>query len=91
MNKLSGLFCVLALALPASVALAGDDAVARTLKELDGKRATVVLASGTELTGKVANPTADSVKLVELSNKDFFDAVVDLDHVQAVVYRARGE
>lgn len=91
MKKLTGLFCALALALPATAAVAGGDAVAKTLKGLEGKRATVVLASGTELTGKVAEPTSDSVKLVELSNKDFFDAVVDLDHVQAVVYRARGE
>lgn len=90
MKKLSGLFCALALALPA-VALAGDDAIVKALKSLDGKRATVVLTSGTELTGKIAEATGDSVKLVELSGKDFYDAVVDLDQVQAVVYRARGD
>lgn len=90
MKKLSGLCCALALTLPIA-AMAGDDAIAKTLKSLDGKRATLLLSSGTELSGKVADPTGDSVKLVELSNKDFYDAVVDLDQVQAVVYRARGE
>lgn len=73
------------------VAMAGDSsAVHAALKAQQGKRATVVLATGgTELTGKVAELTQDSVKLAELTGKEFFDAVVDLDHVQAVVYRAR--
>jgi hypothetical protein len=68
---------------------AGDQALHAALKAQQGKRATVVLTSGTELTGKVSELTQDSVKLAELSGKEFFDAVVDLDQVQAVVFRAR--
>lgn len=70
-------------------AAAGDEAVHAALKAQQGKRATVVLVSGTELSGKVADLTQDSVKLSELTGKEFYDAVVDLDQVQAVVYRAR--
>lgn len=70
-------------------ALAGDEAVHAALKAQQGKRATVVLASGTELTGKVAELSQDSVRLAELSGKEFFDAVIDLDQVEAVIYRAR--
>ena len=73
----------------AFAAAAGDKALAKALKERDGKTTTLVLASGTELTGKVSNVGDDSVKLSELSGKEFYDAVIDLDHVQAVVFRAR--
>ena len=81
--------CALGWALSASAAQAGDSAVYEALKVQQGKRATVVLTSGTELSGKVASLSQDSVKLAELSGKEFFDAVIDLDHVQAVIYRAR--
>ncbi|MGQ0528779.1 MAG: hypothetical protein ACT4PG_02990 [Panacagrimonas sp.] len=68
---------------------AGDDALVKALKEREGKLATVLLTSGTELTGKVSSVSDDSVKLSELTGKEFFDAVIDLDDVQAVVVRAR--
>lgn len=68
---------------------ASDEAVYEALKARQGKSATVVLTSGTELTGKVSSLTQDGVRLSELSGKEFFDAVVDLDQVQAVVFRAR--
>lgn len=87
-NTVRGL-CVPLLALVWLPAQAGDEAVFEALKAQQGKRATVVLTSGTELTGKVASLSQDSVKLAELSGKEFFDAVIDLDHVQAVVYRTR--
>ncbi|MGQ0696635.1 MAG: hypothetical protein ACT4PZ_00190 [Panacagrimonas sp.] len=77
------------LAISATAAVADDDALSATLKEREGKLATLVLTSGTELTGKVASVSKDSVKLVELSGKEFFDAVIDLDHVQAILVRAR--
>lgn len=68
---------------------AGDSALAKALKDREGKIATVLLTSGTELTGKVSNVSDDSVKLSELAGKEFFDAVIDMDDVQAVVVRAR--
>lgn len=75
-----------ALSLPAA---AGNEALVAELKAREGKAATVVLQSGAELTGKVAGVTADSVKLTELSGKEFYDAVIALDRVQAVLVRAR--
>lgn len=72
-----------------STAVAGDKALSKTLKEREGRSATLVLESGTELTGKVVEVSEHSVKLGELSGKEFYDAVIDLDHVQAVVFRAR--
>lgn len=79
-----------AAGLAAMPAVAGD-AVKRALKERDGKKVTLVLTSGKELTGKVASISDDSVRLSELSGQEFFDAVVDLDQVDAVLFRARSE
>lgn len=70
-------------------AAAKDEAMASVLKDRSGKITTVVLRSGTEITGKVASVGSNTVKLGELSGKDFFDAVIDLDDVSAVIYRAR--
>lgn len=89
MKTLTGLFCGALLMSTAFAASAHDEALAKTLKEREGKLTTVVLASGSELSGKVASVGNGSVKLTELSGKEFFDAVIDLDHVQAVVFRAR--
>lgn len=89
MKTVPSLICGSLLLMTTFAATAGDNALAKSLKERDGKTATLVLASGAELTGKVSNVTDDSVKLSELSGKEFFDAVIDLDHVQAVVFRAR--
>lgn len=83
------IFVVGVLGVASWAAQAGSDAVHEALKEREGKSATVVLVSGTELTGKVGALTDDSVRLGELGGKEFFDAVIDLDHVQAVVFRAR--
>lgn len=54
-----------------------------------GKRVTLRLSAGEEMTGKVSAVSDDSVHLSELAGREFFDAVVALDDVVAVVYRAR--
>jgi hypothetical protein len=49
----------------------------------------VVLSGGTEITGKVENVGNNTLRLSQLSGKDYFDAVIDLDDVSAVIFRAR--
>jgi hypothetical protein len=69
-------------------AFAGSDAaIASALTALKGKRATVKLQSGQELTGIVASVEDDTVKLTELTGMEFFDAVVRTDSIDAVVMR----
>lgn len=65
----------------------GDGAIAKTLTELKGKRATLKLQSGQELTGIVGAVEGESVKLTELSGMEFFDAVVRTESIDAVVMR----
>lgn len=69
-------------------AQAEDDSLRGALQDRQGKVVTLVLA-GSELTGTVARIDAGSVKLTQLVGKEFFDAVVELDQVQAVVFRVK--
>jgi len=54
-----------------------------------GKRVTVRTRSGQELTGLVREVTPRFVQLGALSGRDFFDAVVALDSVEAVIVRTK--
>jgi len=69
-------------------AFAGDDAaIEAALQALKGKRATLKLQSGQELTGVVGAVEDQTVKLSELTGMEFFDAVVRTERIDAVVMR----
>ena len=89
MKKFLAPTLAVSLCLLSASALAKDAALNGPLKDRVGKKVSVVLKSGTELTGKVANVGNDTVTLSELSGKEYFDAVIDLDDISAVEYRAR--
>lgn len=69
--------------------VAQAEAIRITLERQVGKRVLVKLAGGGEVEGvaKKVGPTA--VHLSELSGKEFFDAVVRLDQVSAVIVRVK--
>ncbi len=69
--------------------ISGGDSLARVLALQKGKTVTVQLSSGQELTGQVKNVTEDLAQLTELSGKEFFDAVIDIDEIAAVVVRTK--
>jgi hypothetical protein len=73
----------------APVQVSDADTVRSVLARQVGKGATVKLASGEELAGKVQAVGEHVVHLAELSGKEFYDAVIDLDEVAAVILRAR--
>ena len=54
-----------------------------------GKKVTLKLGPNDELSGTVKVVTKDVVLLTELTGREFFDAVVDLRSVKAVIVRAR--
>lgn len=80
---LAGCLCLCSFA-----AMAKDGVLTNTLKQHSGKKVVVVLQSGTEISGKVAS-VGDALTLTELGGKEFYDAVIDLDDISAVQYRAR--
>lgn len=54
-----------------------------------GKRVTLRLRSGQELTGVLRASTDRLVVLGELSGREFFDAVIPLEAVEAVIVRTK--
>ena len=65
------------------------DTVKSVLERQAGKRVSVVLNTGQELSGVVSSVGDKVVHLSELSGREFFDAVVSLEHIRAVVLRVR--
>jgi len=59
------------------------------LQSHKGKTVTVVLTSGKELTGKVKAVERDFLHLEALQGKEFFDALVRIDHITAVIAKLR--
>lgn len=54
-----------------------------------GKRVSVRIDSGEELTGSVTRVGDQLVHIARLSGKDFYDAVIRIDRISAVVFKAR--
>jgi hypothetical protein len=65
------------------------DTLLKQIEAQKGKRITVRLMSGEELTGIVRAATKDLVHLGELSGKEFFDAVIDANKVTAILIRTK--
>ena len=67
------------------------DTVKSLLERHVGKRVALVLTTGPELTGTVTAVGDQVVHLSQLGGREFFDAVVSLDRVNAVVVRVRSQ
>lgn len=81
-----------ALAAPAAAAelkVGANDTVQAVLAAQKGSRVTVRVRSGQEITGVVREVGSRLVQIGAVSGKDFFDAVVPLEAVDAVFIRTR--
>jgi hypothetical protein len=88
------LFTVLAmsiapLALAQQVTINPNDTTQSVLVAQKGKRVTVRLRSGQELTGTMRDSNGKVAVIAELSGREFFDAVVPLDAIEAVLIRTK--
>ena len=100
MTRLTGFLALVALVgaayLPISYAqdakleVRSTDTVKSVLERQVGKRVSVVLVTGPEVSGVVGSVGDKVVHLSELSGREFFDAAVSLEHIAAVVVRVRG-
>ena len=72
-----------------ALVVAADDTVEKVLAAQKGKRVTVKLGPGDELTGIVKSVTPQVVHLSEIAGREFFDAVVDTRRVVAVLVRVK--
>ena len=62
-----------------------------TLAANAGKTVTLKLDGGVELTGTLAATSPVTVKLTGLAGKEFYEAVVRIDRIAAVVVRSPGK
>ena len=86
------LIAVLLFATPAlaqEVSVGPSDNILTVLNNQKGKRVTVRLASGQEMTGTVREITSRLVVLGGLTGREFFDAVVPVESVEAVLIRTK--
>ena len=93
MRRTAAVFAItLFFALPTQaqeLSIGAADTVQSVLQAQKGKRVTVRLSGGQELTGVVREATAKLVVLGALTGREFFDAAVPLEKVEAVIVRTR--
>lgn len=73
----------------ASLAVGKSDTLGTQLTRQLGKPVTLKLSYGDELTGVVAQVGDRVVYLEKIAGREFYDAVVDLDQVAAMLVRVR--
>lgn len=74
---------------PAPVALGDRQGIATLLKARVGSPVQLMLRGGGDVGGTVVRVSDDAVHVGQLTGKEFYDAVVALDAVAAVVVRVR--
>lgn len=89
-------FAAVALSLLAASAAAADevtigasDTTQSVLAAQKGKRVTLRLRSGNEMTGIVREATPKLVVIGAIGGREYFDAVVPLEGIDAVLIRTR--
>jgi hypothetical protein len=66
-----------------------DDTVKSVLERSVGQTVGLRVGAGEEIRGKVARVGDEVVHLSELAGREFFDAVVPIESIDAVIVRAR--
>ena len=74
-----------------AIDLNSPDAIRQTLAQHTGKRIKLMLISGQDLDGKVAQVGTQTVVISELVGMEFFSATVRVDQVAAVIMRVRNK
>ena len=74
-----------------AIQVQSGDTVKSMLAKSAGQTVGLRVGSGEEIRGKVAKVGDNVVHLTELSGREYFDAVVPIDAIQAVVIKARSK
>jgi hypothetical protein len=76
-------------ALTEPVSITTDDTLEKILIGQKGKKVTLRMVAGEDLTGTVKEVTSQLVLIGELANKEYFDAVVATKNIVAVIVRTK--
>jgi len=71
--------------------LNSPESIRINLEKITGERVTVSLIGGGELQGVVSKVGAQALYLKELTGREFFDAIIRLDHISAVAVKMRNK
>ena len=71
--------------------LESPESIRINLEKFPGERVTVSLIGGGELQGVVSKVGSHALYLKELTGREFFDAVIRLDHISAVAVKMRNK
>ncbi len=85
----ASLALVAGVASAAELKISASDTVETVLAAQKGKKVTLRLRSGQEATGTVAAVTPKVVQISAVAGKEFFDAVVPLEAIEAVFVRTK--
>ena len=71
------------------LSVTASDSIQSILTAHKDKRVTIKLKSGNELTGTVGEVNSNVAHLMELSGKEYYDAVTSLKSIEAIVIRSK--
>jgi len=75
----------------AAVRFEEQDNMASVLKRLEGRAVKIrLVGSGDEIAGKVQKVGKDLLHVSEIGGREFFDSVIRIDQVSAVIVQVRG-
>ena len=71
------------------ISISSGDTIQKVLAAQTGKRVSLKVKSGEELTGTVTAVTEELTHLGELAGKEFYDAIVVNKNIEAVIVRVK--
>ena len=71
------------------LSVGGADSLQEVLRAQVGKRVALKIRSGEELAGTLKSVNGEVVHLGELTGKEFYDAVIEVEAIEAVVIRVK--
>lgn len=71
--------------------LSSPESIRINLEKFMGERVTLSLIGGGELQGVVSKIGTAMLYITELTGREFFDAIVRLDHISAVTMKMRNK
>jgi len=66
-----------------------DKSLQTNLLQFKGKTIEIQLKTGGQLTGKLSEIGTQSILLKELRGKEYYDAIIVIDDITAVIFKAR--
>lgn len=84
---MAGFLVLSCMANAGQLTITADDTIDTVLTAQKGKQVTIKLKAGDDLTGTVGEVNKEVVQLHELAGKEYYDAVVVLKGIEAVIIR----